>query len=78
MIRKAPASLHQQNPPVLNWRCRQTQADLYSGRKTVVVIAVASNLTFYTFFPVPNALWMNDWYVSSMDLPRFVDKHAAC
>jgi len=26
-------TLHQQNPPVLNWRCRPTQADLYNGRK---------------------------------------------
>jgi len=26
------------NPPVLNWRCQLTQADLYNGRKTVVVI----------------------------------------
>jgi len=29
-------TLHQQNPPVLNWRCRLTQVDLYNGRKTVV------------------------------------------
>ena len=26
--------MHQQNPPVLNWRCRKTQVDLYSGRIT--------------------------------------------
>ena len=26
------------NPPVLNWRCRLTQVDVYSGRKTVVVV----------------------------------------
>jgi len=25
------------NPPVLKWRCRLTQVDVYSGRKTVVV-----------------------------------------
>ena len=29
-------TLHQQNPPVLNWRCRLTHADLYNGRKTRV------------------------------------------
>jgi len=27
-------TLHQKNPPVLNWRCRLTQVDLYNGRKT--------------------------------------------
>ena len=26
------------NPPVLKWRCRLTQVDVYSGRKTVVVV----------------------------------------
>ena len=26
-------TLHKQNPPVLNWRCRLTQVDLYNGRK---------------------------------------------
>ena len=26
-------TLHQQNPPVLNWRCRLMQVDLYNGRK---------------------------------------------
>ena len=35
--------LYQQNPPVLNWRCRLTQIDLYNGHKTVVVVTV---LTF--------------------------------
>ena len=25
-------TLHQQNPPVLNWRCRLMQVDLYNGR----------------------------------------------
>ena len=33
-------TLHSQNPPVLNWRCRLTQADLHNGRKTVVVVVV--------------------------------------
>ena len=27
-------TLHQQNPPVFNRRCRPTQVDLYNGRKT--------------------------------------------
>ena len=27
-------TLQQRNPPVLNWRCRLTQVDLYNGRKT--------------------------------------------
>jgi len=31
-------TLHRLNPPVLNWRCRLTQVDLYNGRKTVVVV----------------------------------------
>jgi len=34
--------LHQQNPPVLNWRCRLTQVDLNNGRKTVVVFVFPS------------------------------------
>jgi len=29
----AGACGHQQNPPVLNWRCRLTQVDLYNGCK---------------------------------------------
>ena len=29
------------NPPVLNWRCRLTQVDLYNGRKTVVVLLLS-------------------------------------
>jgi len=29
-------TLHQQNLPVLNWRCRLTQVDLYNGREMVV------------------------------------------
>jgi len=33
-------ALQQQNPPVLNWKCRLTQVDLYNGRKTVVVVVV--------------------------------------
>ena len=33
-------TLHQQNPPVLHWRCWLTQVDLYNGRKTVVVVFV--------------------------------------
>ena len=28
-------TLHQQNPPVLNWRCRLMQVNLNNGRKTV-------------------------------------------
>jgi len=35
---QAEKTLHQQNPAVLNWRCRLTQVDLYSSRKTVVVL----------------------------------------
>ena len=31
-------TLHQQDPPVLNWRCRLTQVDLYNGHKTMVVV----------------------------------------
>jgi len=28
--------IHQQNPPVFNWRCRLMQVDLYNGCKMVV------------------------------------------
>ena len=31
-------TLHQQNPPVLNRRCRLMLVDLYTGRKTVAVV----------------------------------------
>ena len=31
-------TLHHQNPPVLNWKCRLMQVDLYNGCKTVVVV----------------------------------------
>jgi len=40
-------TLHQQNPPVLNWRCRLTQVDLYNDNKTVVVVVVS--LCIYEF-----------------------------
>ena len=36
-------SLHQQNPPVLNWRCRLTQADLCNCCKAVVVLLFFKN-----------------------------------
>jgi len=29
-------TLHQQKPPVLNWRCRLTQVDMYNGRQMVL------------------------------------------
>ena len=47
-------TLRQQNPPVLNWRCRLTQVDLYNGRKTVVVLVVLLTklLFFYKYFSV--------------------------
>ena len=33
-------TLHQQNPPVLNWRCRLMQADLYNSHKIVWVVVL--------------------------------------
>jgi len=27
------------NPPVVNWRCWLTQVDVYTGHKTIVVVA---------------------------------------
>jgi len=33
-------TLLQQNPPVLNWRCRLVQVVMYNGRKMVVSNAV--------------------------------------
>jgi len=38
-------TLHEQNPPVLNWKCRLTQVDLYDGRNIVVVVVVM-NLSY--------------------------------
>jgi len=40
-------TLHQQNPPVLNCRCRLMHVDLYNGCKMVTVVVV---LTSYTAF----------------------------
>jgi len=42
--------MHQQNPPVFNWRCGLTQDDLYNGRKTVVLVVtyLLTNLLIYT------------------------------
>jgi len=34
------AKLCTKNDPVLNWRCRLTQVDLYNGRKVVVIVVV--------------------------------------
>ena len=42
-------TLHRQNPPVLNWRCRPTQVDVYNGRETVVVVVVV-----LCIFPLPS------------------------
>jgi len=36
-------TLHQQNPPFLNWKCWLTQADLYNGHKTAALV-LAVNL----------------------------------
>jgi len=33
-------TLHQENPPVLNWKCRLTQVDRHNGRTAVVVVIV--------------------------------------
>jgi len=33
-------TFHQQNPPVLYWRCRLTHVSLYNGPKTAVVVVV--------------------------------------
>ena len=30
--------MHQQYPPVLDWKCWLTQVDLYNGHKTVVCV----------------------------------------
>ena len=44
-------ALHQQNPPVLNWRCRLTQIDVHNGRKTVVVVVVVVVIYYYFLRP---------------------------
>jgi len=36
--------LLQQNPPVLNWGCRVTQADLYNGNRMVLYVCISSVL----------------------------------
>ena len=41
-------TLHSQNPPVLNWRCQLTQVDLYSGRKTVVVVSYVQIICYFS------------------------------
>ena len=33
-VRAGSKTLHQQNPPVLNWSCQLAQVNLYNGRKT--------------------------------------------
>jgi len=33
-------TLHQQNPPVLNWTCWLTQVDPYNGCKAVIVVVL--------------------------------------
>jgi len=44
-------TLHQQNPPVLNWRCRLTQIDVHNGRKKVVVVVVVVVIYYYFLRP---------------------------
>ena len=51
--------MHQQNPPVLNWRCQLTQVDLYNGRKTggccccyVIAVAVVDSNVLHSWFQV--------------------------
>ena len=46
-------TLHQQNPPVLKWRCRLTQIDVHNGRKTVVVVVVVVVVVIYYYFLRP-------------------------
>ena len=40
-------TLHQQNPPVVNWRCWLTQVDQYYGHKIVVVLLFVGMLLLY-------------------------------
>ena len=42
-------TLHQQNPPVLNWSCRLTQVELYNGREMEVVRLLLLYLHFYIY-----------------------------
>ena len=42
--------MHQQNPPVLNWRCQLKQVDLYIGLKTAVVVVVVDIASFSLTF----------------------------
>jgi len=38
-------------PPVLNWRCKLTQVDMYNGRKMVVVVVVIPQHTYWFLGP---------------------------
>jgi len=40
--------LHQQNPPVLNWRRQLKQVDLYIGLKTAVVVVVVVDIASFS------------------------------
>ena len=62
-------TLHQENPPVFNWRCRLTQVDLYIRHKTAVVFVIVlvllllSRLCFqcFEFEPVRFVIQNNRW-----------------
>jgi len=43
-------TVHQQNPPVINRRCRLTQVDLYNGHITVVVVVLLYIYSTYDAF----------------------------
>ena len=51
-------TLHQLNPPVLNWRCWLTEVDLYNGCKWVVVVVV---LLSGEFTDLPNVTILDAW-----------------
>ena len=52
-------TFHQQNPPVLNWRCRIIQVDLYNGHKTTVVVVcqVWANWSFTKNAEMSGLVW---------------------
>jgi len=55
-------TLHEQNPPVLNWRFRLTQVELYNGHRTVVAWVVYMpriNATCYYYAASKTNLYKN-------------------
>jgi len=58
-------TLHQQNPPLRNWRCRLKQVDLYNGRKMLVVVVVSVLAVVVTCFGALCAMFCGECVAES-------------